>query len=79
MNKMGLYVVLATSLFATNVAFAECKKTLMGVDCEVNANGVSSHMRGNAVENAKAAKELKAAQAKAKRDAKAIAEAQTKK
>ncbi len=75
---MGLYVVLATSLFATNAAFAECKKTLMGVDCEANAKGVSSHMRGNAVENAKAAKELKAAQAKAKRDAKAIAEAQSK-
>ncbi|PCI58109.1 MAG: hypothetical protein COB34_05655 [Methylophilaceae bacterium] len=76
MKKISLSVVLLVGLFSANVAFAGCKKTLMGSDCESNGNGVSSHMRGNAVENTKAAKELKAAQIKARKAAKAIAKAQ---
>lgn len=75
MKKIKLSVALLVCVFSANIAFADCQKTLMGSDCEANGNGVSSHMRGNAVENAKAAKELKAAQQKAKKDAKAIAEA----
>lgn len=75
MKKIRLSVALLVSVFSANIAFADCQKTLMGSDCEANSNGVSSHMRGNAVENAKATKELKAAQQKAKKDAKAIAEA----
>lgn len=74
MKKISLSVVLLAGLFSANVAFAGCEKTLMGSDCAKNAKGVSSHMRGNAVENANAAKELKAAQIKAKKAAKAIAE-----
>lgn len=76
MKKISLSVVLLVGLFSANVAFAGCEKTLMGNDCESNAKGVSSHMRGNAVENAKASKELKAAHAKAKKAAKEIAKAQ---
>ena len=75
MKKVSLSVALLVSLFSANMAFAECKKTLMGVDCEANGKGVSSHMRGNAVENSKAAKELNAAKTKAKKDAKAIVNA----
>jgi len=75
MMKFNLSVALLVSVFSANIAFADCQKTLMGSDCESNSNGLSSHMRGNAVENAKATKELKAAQEKAKKDAKAIAEA----
>ena len=78
MNKKSLYVVLAVGLFSMNMAFAGCEKTLMGVDCEAHNDGTSSHMRGNAVENAKAAKELKEAQLKAKKEAKALAEANKK-
>ncbi len=73
MNKKSLYAVLAVGVFSMNMAFADCQKTLMGMDCESHENGTSSHMRGNAVENAKAAKELQAAQLKAKKEAKALA------
>lgn len=75
MNKLRLSVTLLVCIFSANIAFADCQKTLMGSDCEANNNGVSSHMRGNAVENAKASKEIKATQQKAKKEAKAIAEA----
>jgi hypothetical protein len=75
MKKISLSVVLLAGLFSVNAAFADCSKTLMGSDCEGNAKGVSSHMRGNAVENAKAAKELKEAHIKAKKAAKEIAKA----
>jgi hypothetical protein len=75
MKKMSLSIVLVVSLLSVSVASAECQKTLMGSDCEAHASGTSAHMRGNAVENAKAAKELKAAQIKAKEEAKAIANA----
>lgn len=75
MKKFKLSIALLVSVLSVNIALADCQKTLMGSDCEVNGDGVSSHMRGNAVENAKAAKELKEAQQKAKKDAKAIAEA----
>ena len=78
MNKKSLCVAIAVSVFSMNVAYAECAKTLMGKDCESHVSGTSSHMRGNAVENAKAAKELKAAQLKAKKEAKSIAEANAK-
>jgi hypothetical protein len=78
MNKKSLYAVFAVGVFSMNVAFADCQKTLMGADCEAHDDGTSSHMRGNAVENAKAAKELKAAQLKAKKEAKALAEANKK-
>ena len=79
MKKFSILCVLAVSVLSVNMASAACVKTLMGVDCEKNVSGTSAHMRGNAVENAKAAKELKAAQLKAKKDAKAIANATTKK
>lgn len=75
MKKIRLSVALLVSVLSVNIAFADCQKTLMGSDCESNGNGVASHMRGNAVENAKASKELKATQQKAKKEAKAIAEA----
>lgn len=76
MIKSGLGIVLLVALSMMNIAHAGgCAKTLMGNDCESNANGVSSHMRGNAAANAKAAQELKAAQAKAKKAASAIASA----
>ena len=73
MNKKSLYVVLAVGVFSMNMAFAGCEKTLMGNDCEANSSGVATHMRGNAVANAKAAKELQLAKAKAKQEASAIA------
>lgn len=73
MVKSSLVMVLLVSAFQMSAAHAGCKKTLMGDDCDAAAKGVSSHMRGNAVANAKAAKELKAAQLKAKRKAKEIA------
>jgi len=73
MLKSSLVMVLLVSVFQINAAHAGCKKTLMGSDCEAGAKGVSSHMRGNAVANAKASKELKAAQQKAKKQAKALA------
>lgn len=72
---MSLSIVLLVGFLSATAASAACQKTLMGENCESNGNGVSSHMRGNAVENAKAAKELKAAQVKAKKDAQAIANA----
>jgi hypothetical protein len=76
MIKSGLGVALLLALSMNNVAYADsCAKTLMGNDCEANAKGVSSHMRGNAVENAEAAKQLKVAKAKAKAAAQAIAKA----
>lgn len=79
MVKSGLGVMLFVVFSMANMAYAEnCAKTLMGNDCETSAKGVSSHMRGNAVENAHAAQELKAAQAKAKQAAKAMAKANTK-
>ncbi len=79
MVKSGFGIVLLAVLLITNVTYAEnCAKTLMGNDCETSAKGVSSHMRGNAVENAHAAQELKAAQAKAKEAAKAMAKINTK-
>jgi hypothetical protein len=78
MVKSSLSVILLAMLSMGKVAFAGCEKTLMGVDCEAHNDGTSSHMRGNAVENAKAAKELKEAQLKAKKEAKALAEANKK-
>lgn len=73
MFKSSLVMVLLVSVFQISAAHANCQKTLMGNDCEGSAKGVSSHMRGNAVANAKASKELKAAQQKAKKQAKALA------
>ena len=73
MVRGGLSVILLAMLSMGNVAFASCEKTLMGNDCEANGSGVASHMRGNAVANAKAAKELQLAKAKAKQQASAIA------
>lgn len=71
MNKFNLCLVMIVGVMLTNTAYAErCKKTLMGSDCVVSEKGTSSHMRGNAVENAKASNELKEAKRKAK--AKAI-------
>jgi len=72
MNKLTLSFVLLVGTLMVNTAFAgdHCVKTLMGTQCEANESGTSSHMRGNAVENAKASKALKEAKAKAK--AKAI-------
>lgn len=79
MVKSGFGVVLFVVLSMANISYAEsCAKTLMGNDCESSSKGVSSHMRGNAVENAHAAQELKVAQAKAKQAAKAMAKANTK-
>ncbi len=71
MMKSSISILLLVSAFLASTAFAGCEKTLMGNDCAKEANGVSSHMRGNAAANAKAAKELKAAKSKAK--AKAVA------
>jgi hypothetical protein len=77
MIKSVLGTIFLVGLLTANVAAAgDCAKTLMGNDCETNAKGVSSHLRGNAVENAKAAKELKVTQAKAKKAASAIASVQ---
>ncbi len=73
MVKSSLSVILLAMLSMGKVAFAGCEKTLMGNDCEANSSGVATHMRGNAVANAKAAKELQLAKAKAKQEASAIA------
>lgn len=73
MFKSGLSVLLLAVFTVSNVAFASCEKTLMGNDCESKGSGVASHMRGNAVANAKAAKELQLTKAKAKKEASAIA------
>jgi len=67
---LGVVVLVSMSMVGTASA-ADCKKTLMGNDCIKHESGTSSHMRGDAVANAKAAKELKAAQEKA--HAKAVA------
>lgn len=76
MIKSSLGIMVLVGLSMINVAVAgSCAKTLMGNNCEANGKGVSSHMRGNAVENAHAAHELKAAQTKAKKAAKEIATA----
>lgn len=69
-SSLGILVFVSTALVNTVYA-ADCEKTLMGSDCVKNEKGVSSHMRGNAVANASAAKALKLAQKKAK--AKAVA------
>lgn len=75
-----LLMVLAATMLFSNVVLAEqCAKTLMGEDCSKNQSGVSSHMRGNAVENARASKALQAAKRKAKKDAIAIGAVQKKK
>lgn len=72
MIKSSLSILILVGAAMVNTAYAaDCGKTLMGSDCAKQVKGVSSHMRGNAVANAKAAKELKAAHRKAK--AKAIA------
>ncbi len=71
--KSSIGILLLVSAFFASTAFAGCEKTLMGSDCVKKSNGVSSHMRGNAVANAKAAKALKAAKVKAKAKAKAVA------
>ena len=73
-GRFGFVFVLM--LLMSNIAFANCAKTLMGNDCESVGKGVATHMRGDAVANAKAAKELKLAQAKAKKEASEIAAAQ---
>jgi hypothetical protein len=70
MVKGGFVTVLLTM---SNLAFANCEKTLMGNDCESNSSGLATHMRGNAVANAKAAKELQLVKAQAKKEASAIA------
>ncbi len=73
MVKRSKGLLLLVFLSLSNVSFANCEKTLMGKDCDSNGSGVASHMRGNAVANAKAAKELQLAKAKAKKEASAIA------
>ncbi len=74
MIKSSIGVLLLVSACLASTAYAgECAKTLMGSDCAKQSSGVSSHMRGNAAANAKAAKALKAAQVKAKAKAKAVA------
>lgn len=69
-SSLGILVLVGAAMVNTAYA-ADCKSTLMGSDCVKIEKGVSSHMRGNAVANANAAKELKLAQRKAK--AKAVA------
>lgn len=69
-SSLGILVFVGVSMAHTAYA-AGCEKTLMGNDCVKTEKGVSSHMRGNAVANANAAKALKLAQKKAK--AKAVA------
>lgn len=69
-SSFGILVFVVAAMVNTAYA-ADCETTLMGSDCAKRVKGVSSHMRGNAVANAKAAKELKAAHKKAK--AKAVA------
>lgn len=79
MNKFNLCLVMVLSVVLTNAAYAgNCKKTLMGSDCVTSEKGTSSHMRGNAVENAKASKELKEAKRKAKEKAVSIGAASKK-
>jgi len=73
MIKSSIGVLLVSVCLASSAFAGECAKTLMGSDCEKQSSGVSSHMRGNAAANAKAAKALKAAQSKARAKAKAIA------
>lgn len=74
-----LMVLLATFLFSHVTLAAQCEKTLMGQDCSKNQSGVATHMRGNAVENARASKALQAAKRKAKKDAVSIGAVQKKK
>ncbi len=79
MNKSNLSLMVLMSVFFVSTASAECAKTLMGSDCVANEKGVAAHMRGNAVENAKASKALKEAKRKAKEKAVAIGKANEKK
>lgn len=62
-------LLLAGALINTAYAGDDCVKTLMGSQCAVHDEGTSAHMRGNAVENAKASKALKEAKRKAKEKA----------
>lgn len=71
-SSLGLLVLLSV-VAMTNASAADCKKSLMGSECVKQEKGTSSHMRGNAVANAKAGKALKAVQEKAKAKAKAVA------
>lgn len=65
-NLIGLAL---SAMLSTMVHAETCVNTLMGEDCQKSEKGVSSHMRGNAVENAKASKALKAAKRKAQKEA----------
>lgn len=78
MKKNSFRLIVLASMFVVNAAYAECAVTLMGKDCDKNEGGTSAHMRGNAVENAHAAKALKAAKKKAKAKAVAIGKASKK-
>ncbi len=69
-KSIGLAALVSALLVTT--AQAECTKTLMGSDCATSGEGVATHMRGNAVENAKASKALQAAKRKAKAKAMAV-------
>jgi len=74
MIKSSISILLLVSVFLASSAYAGgCAKTLMGNDCAKEGSGVSSHMRGNAAANVKAAKALEAAKSKAKLKAKAVA------
>lgn len=79
MNKSNFSLMVLMSMLLVNTAQAECTKTLMGNDCAPSEKGIAAHMRGNAVENAKASKALKEAKRKAKEKAIAIGKANKKK
>lgn len=78
--KYNMSFLLLAGVLMGNIAYAadHCAEILMGNQCEANESGISSHMRGNAVENAKASKELKEAKRKAKEKAIAIGAASKK-
>lgn len=73
MIKNSLGALFLSAVLMNSAIAAECEKTLMGQDCAKKGNGVSSHMRGNAVANAKIVKELETARAVAKAKARALA------
>lgn len=74
MKKIVLSMALFSGVLLANVAVAgDCSQTLMGGGCGDTAEGLASHMRGNAVANAQASKELKAVTTRAKKQAADIA------
>lgn len=80
MKTYGLRFALAAGFLMVNTVHADdCVKTLMGNQCAVHEKGTSAHMRGNAVENAKASRELIEARRKAEATALRVTQSGAKK